>query len=181
MGTPMILMGDEILRTQKGNNNAYCQDNELSYMNWDLNERQQDMLHFTQAIIKRRTIRSRAEGHERRHVKMLDSVLRSTKLQWHGVLPFQPDWSFSSHSIGVLVYWSTYSIYAYVFVNAFWEDLEIELPAQPRNIKRHWLPMVDTSQKAPDDVVIGMSRKRYCAGDKLKVQARSIVMLISPA
>ena len=181
MGTPMIMMGDEILRTQKGNNNAYCQDNELSYMHWDLNERQRDMLNFTQAIIKRRTIRSRAEGHERRHVKMLDSVLRSTKLQWHGVLPFQPDWSFSSHSIGVLVYWSTYSIYAYVFVNAFWEDLEIELPPQPRNSKRHWLPVVDTSKKAPDDVIVGLNFKRYSAGEKLKVQARSIVMLISPA
>lgn len=181
MGTPMILMGDEILRSQRGNNNAYCQDNEISWMNWDLNERQRDMFNFTQAIIKRRTIRSRAEGHERRHVKMLDSVLRSTKLQWHGVLPFQPDWSYNSHSIGVLVYWSTYSIYAYVFVNAFWEDLEIELPPQPRNVKRHWLLMVDTSKRAPDAVTPNTKVQRLCAGDKIKVQARSIVMLISPA
>lgn len=181
MGTPMILMGDEILRTQKGNNNAYCQDNELSWMNWNLNARQKEMLRFTKAIIRRRTFRSRADN-RLRHTRMLDSVLRSTKLQWHGVLPFQPDWSDNSHSIGVLVYWGTYSIYAYVFVNAYWEDLSIELPPPPKGVRKSWYPVVDTSRNPPQDAVMSaFNYRRYMAGDKVKVKARSIIMLVSAA
>ncbi len=181
MGTPMILMGDEILRTQKGNNNAYCQDNDISYMHWDLNERQQEMLRFTRAIIKRRTERIRHPGRLRQS-RMLDSVLRSTRLQWHGVLPFQPDWSDSSHSIGVLVYWGTFSIYAYTFVNAFWEDLQIVLPPNPKSAKHLWSPIVDTSQESPNDAIVSsFNLRRYMAGDKLKVKARSIIMLVSAA
>ncbi len=181
MGTPMILMGDEILRTQKGNNNAYCQDNELSWMNWELNDRQKEMLSFTKAIIKRRTFRSRTDNRNQR-TRMLDSVLRSTKLQWHGVLPFQPDWSDNSHSIGVMVYWGTYSIYAYIFVNAFWQDLDIELPPPPKGIRKCWYPLVDTSKEPPHDAIVSsFNYKRYMAGDKVKVQARSIIMMVSSA
>lgn len=179
MGTPMILMGDEILRSQKGNNNAYCQDNAISWMNWDLNEMQQEMLRFSKALIKKRTIRSRlAPMHT--HPRMLDSVLRSTKLQWHGVLPFQPDWSDSSHSIGVLVFWGGFSIYAYTFVNAYWEDLTVELPPTPRGIRKHWYPLVDTSKEPPNDVLESIfNYTHYAAGDKIKVRARSIIILIS--
>ena len=76
MGTPMITMGDEILRTQKGNNNAYCQDNELSYMNWNLNDRQKEMLEFTRKLIRHRTYRSSREAHANsRSLKMLDNAL----------------------------------------------------------------------------------------------------------
>ncbi|MCW8092076.1 glycogen debranching protein GlgX [Alteromonas sp. ASW11-130] len=53
-GTPHILGGDELSRTQKGNNNAYCQDNEISWVNWDLNKRKQDFFNFCQYVIKLR-------------------------------------------------------------------------------------------------------------------------------
>ncbi|MBV6653053.1 MAG: glycogen debranching protein GlgX [Mameliella sp.] len=51
-GTPMLLMGDEVRRTQGGNNNAYCQDNEISWFNWDAVEQQQDLIHFVKALIR---------------------------------------------------------------------------------------------------------------------------------
>lgn len=182
MGTPMILMGDEVLRTQNGNNNAYCQDNELSYMNWDFNERQTEMLNFTRQMIKRRTIRMRSSTRKRiNNYSMLDRVLRNTKIQWHGTKPFQPDWSDESHSIGVMVYWGQYSIYAYIFVNAYWRDLEVELPPLPRNSKREWHLLVDTSDKYPKDISNIYAMKRYSTGYTYKVQSRSLIVFISPA
>lgn len=185
MGTPMIYMGDEILRTQKGNNNAYCQDNELSWMNWKLSPAQKEMLDFTTLLIK-----IRSHGKFLSHVtnnKQINSIasntglmraLRRSKLQWHGTLPFQPDWSDISHSIGFTVYYGRYGCYAYVFVNAFWEDLEIELPPPPVAAKNIWYKFIDTSQDAMSNIKIAEG-KRYYAGDKLEVQARSVVMFLT--
>lgn len=182
MGTPMILMGDEILRTQKGNNNAYCQDNELSYMNWDFTPEQKEMHDFTRQMIKRRTIRMRSSTvHRRRDYTMLDRVLRSTKIQWHGVKPFQPDWSDHSHSIGLMAYWSLYSIYAYIFVNAYWEDLEVELPPLPRTAKREWSLVVNTSDEKTVDSANIFAMPRYHAGDTIKIASRSLIILAAPA
>ena len=182
MGTPMLLMGDEILRTQKGNNNAYCQDNEISYMNWELTPEQEDMLNFTRQMIRRRTMRTRSSAtHRRKSYTMLDRVLRSTKLQWHGVRPFQPDWSDQSHTIGVLAYWGQYQIYAYVFVNAFWEDLQIELPPLPRNAKSQWSLLVNTADETPQDVTNIFAMPKYGPGSILNIEARSLIILVSPA
>ena len=133
-------------------------------------------------MIRRRTIRVRSSTtHRRRNVNMLDKVLRNTKLQWHGVKPFQPDWSDLSHSIGLMAYWGLYSIYAYIFVNAYWEDLEIELPPLPRNAKHHWYLLVNTAESYPNDVVNVFAMPRYNAGAIMKVQSRSLLILISPA
>lgn len=182
MGTPMLLMGDEVLRTQRGNNNAYCQDNDISYMNWNFTPKQQEMLTFTTQIIRRRSMRIRTSAsHRHRNINMLDKVLRNTKLQWHGVKPFQPDWSDMSHSIGLVTYWGLYSIYAYIFVNAYWEDLKIELPPLPRNTKKHWYLLVDTAETYPSDVANIFAMPRYDAGTIMKVQSRSLIILISPA
>ena len=105
-------------------------------------------------------------------------ALRRSKLQWHGPLPFQPDWSDISHSIGFTVYYGRYGCYAYVFVNAFWEDLEIELPPPPVAAKNIWYKFIDTSQDAMSNIKIAEG-KRYYAGDKLEVQARSVVMFLT--
>jgi isoamylase len=53
-GVPMVLGGDELGHTQKGNNNAYCQDNEITWLNWELNERQKDLLRFARQVIRLR-------------------------------------------------------------------------------------------------------------------------------
>lgn len=182
MGTPMITMGDEVLRTQDGNNNAYCQDNEISYLNWNFTDRQMEMYNFTKQLISWRTARNEIKPNIRHaHFNMLDNVLRNTKLQWHGAKPFQPDWSKNSHSIGTLVYWGDYNIYAYVFVNAYWEDLIIELPPVPVLHNKHWYLAVNTANPPPDDVMVGLSVQRFNAGLQFQVKSRSIIMFISPA
>lgn len=182
MGTPMITMGDEVLRTQDGNNNAYCQDNELSYLNWNFTEAQQEMFNFTRKLIGRRTAKNEIQRDFRSaQFKMLDNVLRNTRLQWHGTKPFQPDWSRESHSIGTIVYWGDYNIYAYFFVNAFWEDMIVELPAVPGHHRQHWYMVVNTANKPPDDATVGLYVQRFNPGLQFQVKARSLIMFVSPA
>ena len=54
IGTPMLLMGDEVRRTQRGNNNAYCQDNEISWFDWSLLEKHRDIHRFVKILIENR-------------------------------------------------------------------------------------------------------------------------------
>ena len=75
LGVPMILMGDEVRRTQRGNNNAYCQDNEISWFDWALVDKHADVHRFVRLLIERRLLRD--VEHERQRVSL------STMLQ-HG-------------------------------------------------------------------------------------------------
>ena len=90
LGVPMILMGDEVRRTQRGNNNAYCQDNEISWFDWTLLAKHADVHRFVRLLIARRLMRD--VEHERRRVS-LNQLLRNAKHAWHGVKLDQPDWS----------------------------------------------------------------------------------------
>ena len=97
-GVPMFLMGDEVRRSQRGNNNAYCQDNETSWFDWNLLSKHADVLRFVKLLIERRVIRE--VEHERRRLS-LRQTLRETEYRWHGVKLNQPDWSPSSHSLAI--------------------------------------------------------------------------------
>lgn len=176
MGTPMISMGDEVLRTQKGNNNAYCQDNEIGWFNWNHNDRQKEMFAFTKKLIRANFTRQikRKPRFERR----LDNVLRNARLQWHGVKPFQADWSDCSHSIGMLVFLAEHDLYAYAFINSYWEDLTIEIPPVPNHIHHSWYRFIDTSKGLNEDIQTFFIKKRYKPGDKVTVKSRSIVMFV---
>lgn len=179
MGTPMICMGDEVLRTQNGNNNAYCQDNELSYLNWDHTPMQEEMFQFTKALIKYSNV---GQNVQRNIIKKrcLEDALRSAKIQWHGTKPFQPDWSDMSHSIGFLLYYPEEAVYAYIFVNAFWKDLKVEIPPVPGQLKKHWYQFVNTALGNSKDVSRYYMSTRYKAGDIIKVKDHSVVMLLCP-
>ena len=91
-------MGDEVRRSQRGNNNAYCQDNDTSWFDWNLLSKHADVLRFVKLLIERRVMRD--VEHERRRVS-LSQVLREVKHAWHGVKLNQPDWSPFSHSIAI--------------------------------------------------------------------------------
>lgn len=179
-GTPMICMGDEVLRTQKGNNNAYCQDNELSYMKWDLDERQKEMFNFTKSLIRLSRYGQIKHKSDSPHHK-LDSALKNAKVQWHGTKPFQPDWSDMSHSVGFLYFYPKLDLYAYVFVNAYWKDLTIEVPCIPGHLEKNWYQFINTSLGPGEDVTSYYMSKHYGPGKRLKVKSRSIVMLLCPS
>src|SRR5262249_40214292 len=125
LGMPMILMGDEVRRTQFGNNNAYCQDNETSWFDWSQLSEQADVHRFVRLLIARRLLRDvEAETHH----ESLNQLLRESKMAWHGVKPFQPDWSSRSHSIALSAEMKNSGQVIYFILNAYWDSLEFELP-----------------------------------------------------
>ena len=95
-GIPMLLMGDEVCRTQHGNNNAYCQDNAGNWFDWEVGERRGHMLRFVRLLL-----RFRREHQVFRHVCpwTIPGEHGPPAITWHGVVPEQPDWADSSHSL----------------------------------------------------------------------------------
>ena len=90
-GTPMLLMGDEVRRTQRGNNNAYCHDDETSWFDWTLLERHGDVRRFVERLVSHRLhLVSQLRWHD---YQTLADFLREARIQIHGVKLDQPDWS----------------------------------------------------------------------------------------
>ena len=117
-------MGDEVRRTQHGNNNAYCQDNEISWFDWGLLAKHADIHRFVGLLNARRVLRS-AEP-ERQHLS-LEQVLRTGTTSWHGVKLGQPDWSDWSHSLAFRAESPYEKLWVHVILNAYWEPLDFEL------------------------------------------------------
>jgi isoamylase len=173
-GVPMFVMGDEVRRSQRGNNNAYCQDNDTSWFDWSLLSNHEDILRFVKLLIARRMMRD--VEHERRRFS-LNQVLRDTKHAWHGLRLNQPDWSPSSHSIALSGELKDEGILVHIILNAYWESLDFEIPVL-REGREHWRRWIDTALDSPHDICEWNSEppvlaKTYCAG------ARSVVVLIA--
>ena len=98
VGAPMILMGDEVRRSQLGNNNAYCQNNELSWFDWDLVQSNSGLLGFVKSLIESRLRRDMAKEE---FSMSLQQWLARAKFKWHGVKLDHPDWSERSHAIAI--------------------------------------------------------------------------------
>jgi len=143
-GIPMILMGDEMRRTQRGNSNAFCQDNEISWLDWSLLPRHADLHRFV-----RRLIRLRRSIQPWRHRDLsLTQFLRRSRIEWHGVRLGEPDWGEQSHSLGVGLREIDGPARALLLVNAWREALDFELP----RVAGGWRAIVDTFRPSPDDI-----------------------------
>ncbi len=125
LGMPMISMGDEVRRTQFGNNNAYCQDNETSWFDWTLLSKHADVHRFLTLLAARRQLRNVEV--ERSRVS-LNQLLREATKAWHGVKPEQPDWRDCSHSLAFSAVLRREGILFYLILNAYWHALDFELP-----------------------------------------------------
>jgi len=171
LGLPMILMGDELRRTQRGNNNAYCQDNEISWLDWRLLDQYADVHRFVRLLIERRLLRQTGlelEG------ESLNRLLQGADKAWHGVKLNQPDWSDNSHSLAFSAEIRREKLLIYLILNAYWEPLEFELPA----IGGPWCRWIDTTLDSPRDIVpwqdsTPVSASTYAAGP------RSVVVLFA--
>jgi glycogen operon protein len=149
LGTPMMLMGDEVRRTQKGNNNAYCQDNDISWFDWSLVQKHPELWHFVQKLgqIKREPWRD-LEG----HTLDLNEMLKRMGVEWHGIAPNAPDWSGHSHSVMMTVNNHPVSGETLCFIfNAYWDPLMFHLPETPLP-KMAWHIWIDTAQSSPLDL-----------------------------
>src|SRR5262249_25442834 len=125
VGMPMILMGDEVRRTQHGNNNAYCLDDETNWFDWRLVAKHADVHRFVTLLNARRLLRD--VEHERQRVS-LTQMIRQANKAWHGVMLHQPDWGIHSRSIAFTVEMPKEGFIAHFILNAYWEPLVFELP-----------------------------------------------------
>jgi isoamylase len=170
LGLPMILMGDEVRRTQSGNNNAYCQDNETSWFDWTLVAKHTDVHRFVKLISAHRLMRS--FGTELQAVS-LNQLLRTADRAWHGVKLGKPDWSVSSHSLASSVWCRDQGLLFYLILNAYWEPLEFELPASPGDVWHRW---IDTGLESPHDIAEWPCAP-LSAGPVYRAAPRSVVAL----
>ena len=148
LGLPMFLMGDEVRRTQHGNNNAYCQDNETSWFDWALVARHADVLRFMKLLCSQRLLLN--AGMDQRFAN-LSQLLGTAERTWHGVKLGQPDWTFNSHSVALQAESRSHNLVLYIILNAYWEPLDFELP--PATAANPWRRWLDTSLESPDDIV----------------------------
>ena len=175
LGLPMISMGDEVRRTQLGNNNAYCQNDETSWFDWSLVAKHADVHRFTSLLNSRRLVRSwwpELQG------ASLNEILRDANRSWHGVKSCQPDWSHSSHSLALCVEATNRKLSCFAILNAYWEPLEFELPPLDGNSRPSWLRWIDTTLDSPHDIVeweaaAAVPTRTYIVGP------RSVVVLIA--
>jgi len=147
LGLPMILMGDEARRTQAGNNNAYCQDNEISWFDWELPAKYADIHRFARMINAHRMMRDCAPALQH---SSLNELLREANREWHGVKLGQPDWSHHSHSLACSVRCRAEKLLFHLIFNAYWEPLEFELPVTKGD---RWHRLIDTSLETPHDIM----------------------------
>jgi glycogen operon protein len=171
VGTPMILMGDEVRRTQGGNNNAYGQDNETSWFDWSLVEKEAGLLRFVRTLI-----RHRLRGNARKVEDIsLNQLLRETVYHWHGVRLGQPDWSDASRALAFTVPLQRGRVRVHGMINAYWEPLDFELPASASSPWRRW---IDTSLPSPGDIVDFTAAPVVPAGT-YRVPPRAIAFVVA--
>ena len=172
-GTPMLLMGDEMRQTQRGNNNAYCQDGDISWLDWSLLERHADIRRFVKALI---AFRQRRDVVAESGRLSLNQLLERAKIQWHGVALDRPDWGEHSHSLAFTLRSIKVRFLLHVMLNAYWGPLTFKLPPVPVESQQSWRRFIDTALASPDDIhpwdeLPSVAQATYV------VQPRSIVLL----
>lgn len=171
-GTPLIMAGDEFGHTQSGNNNAYCQDNEISWLNWNLLKKNQDMFEFVKALIAFR--KSHPVFHKEKEPKLMDYLVCGLPdMSYHGVRAWCPEFENFRRQLGVL-YWGEYGKKAdgtkdesfYVVFNMHWEPHQFDLPSLKEG--KFWHVVFHTDEKEMN----GM----YDSGEEPKAEGRQFMV-----
>ena len=148
-GTPLLLAGDEFGNSQNGNNNAYCQDNETSWLNWNLNKWDQELLAFVKHVIAFR--KAHPVFHMEQEPRVMDYLACGhPDISYHGVNAWQPEFENFRRQIGIL-YCGTYAKkedgspddFFFVIFNMHWEPHGFALPNLPKDLE--WCLAFDTS------------------------------------
>jgi glycogen operon protein len=174
VGAPILLMGDEVRRTQGGNNNAYCQDNQISWFDWTGVTRHAEMHRFTRQLLALRSKGEAVRGTQRRS---LSEVLRRARIEWHGVRLGCPDWGDESHSIALSASSSDGQFLLHFIVNAYWEPLAFELPP-PAAVHQGWHRLIDTYLEPPHDIR-DVAEALPVANGTYTAESRSVVVLFA--
>ena len=179
-GVPMLMGGDEFLRTQHGNNNAWCQDNPIGWVDWSLRQTNAGFLRFVRMMI---ALRKAHPVLRRRTFFTGERGGLPPEIVWHGVEPAKPDFSHYSHSLA----WALDGRRSdrpdlvdrdiYVAVNAWSAPLDFKVPAAPSG--RPWRRAVDTALNSPDDIMEVDQGPRVAVRQVYRVQGHSLIIFVS--
>ena len=165
-GVPMMLGGDEFCRTQYGNNNAYCQDNEISWFDWSQPEKHAEFHRFVRSLIALR-----------RRYPVLSSArfYRPDEISWLNPNGHEPDWHLDS-ALGCHIHAGEGSVSMCLFANPTAEKIHFRLPCLPEG--RIWIRLLDTSAPPPQDICLPEEGSRLDPGSTLLVRERSFLALV---
>jgi glycogen operon protein len=174
-GTPMLLAGDEFCRTQRGNNNAYCQDNEISWLNWRLLQTENEMFRFFKEMIRFRKDHSILR---RRDYFWGERDHRGwTEITWHGIELEKPDWGHNSHSLAFTLSGFGKESDIHVLLNEWISPLTFQLPVL--DFGQSWYRSVDTFLFSPNDISDPGNEPKVSESSYYTAAAHSVVVLIS--
>jgi len=145
-GTPMMLMGDEISHTRLGNNNPWNQDNERNWLDWNLVEKNSDLLNFVRKLI---AFSGGVKILQENRFWSATSPDKIGDITWHGIKPNQPDWSPESHCIGYSLLGKDSLSELLVLFNASDSDLVFTISAPPAGTQ--WSRVIDTAEDTPQE------------------------------
>ncbi len=174
IGVPMILAGDEMRRTQHGNNNAYCDLGESLWFDWSLLEKHSDIHRFVKELIK---IRANKKHLCENYTETLQEFLKEKSIEWHGVKLGAPDFKSNSHTIAATIRHFDDQMMLHIMINSYWEDLTFEIPTF-NDDHEPWHRSIDTSFDSPNDILPWREAPKIIA-DSYDVKARSVVVLVS--
>jgi glycogen operon protein len=178
----MLLAGDEFRRTQGGNNNAYCQDNETSWIDWSLKEMNSELFRFTQMVIAFR--KSHIVLRQKKFLKgNVAPYFSSPDVSWHGIDPEKPDWSESSKLVICMISGEYGRIESgrddtdiYMAFNASLFSRTITLPESPSG--HPWRRVIDTSLPSPQEI-IDENSSTVLPGNSYRVIRQSVAVFIA--
>ncbi len=179
-GVPMILMGDDMGRTKRGNNNTYCHDNELNWLDWTLLEENVDLFRFFKNMIAFRKVHQLLRQREYFHVEKCERD-EVAGFSWHGVRAWQPAWG-ETLTLAFMVCdednekGKTIRDHVYVAMNMHWENHDFELPELSDGMR--WHIFVDTSAPYPDDICEPGEEMLLDDQEQYLMGARSVVVLV---
>ena len=176
-GIPMILMGDEVGRTQEGNNNTYCQDNDLSWLDWNLLEENQDLHRFCKEMM---AFRKAHPALRHPHFAGTQPGPEGTlEITWHGTRAWQADWSGTSR---VIAFQSRLQRQdqvdqIYVAMNMDWEALPFGPPELTDG--RTWHLFANTGVESPHEICTPGEEEPINTSQPMTVGGRSVVILVA--
>ncbi|MEL7586397.1 MAG: glycogen debranching protein GlgX [Prolixibacteraceae bacterium] len=180
-GVPLILMGDEMGRSQRGNNNAYCHDSDLNWLNWDLLEKHAGLFQYVRHMIRFRQNHPvlRNKGHYR-NIDYMNTGCPD--ISFHGTRAWAADWSSQSLVFAFMLDGGHAKNGAgtddmiYVAMNMYWEALPFELPQLPE--EKRWHVAVNTDMPSPDDFHHLSEEPEVADQSSFIVGPRSVIILV---
>ena len=178
-GTPMLLAGDEFGNTQEGNNNPYCQDNEITWLDWRMTSAKTEILEYVKKLIAFR--RKHPVLHQGRELYMFDSLsCGMPDVSIHGTQAWKADFSYYSRMLAVLLYGDyrkkddgTADDSLYIIFNMYWESKSFDLPNLPG--EKEWYPAIETYGNTFSEVPVPVRRKKRRRKPSLESQKKTIV------